>query len=220
MLGKRNVNIIYLYLGKTNVGGLEYNSHASCLYSLSAFVNGSKRKRSLKDFAMAAIKLEPPSFVSDKKSYEAYKRELKVWSIATGVSKDKQALVVALSLPEDHESNIKQKVFAEIETEKLNSDDGMDTMIKFFDDRFMKDSFVVAYEKYKAWNNLVRKVDEKVENFISNYESTCKEAENHGIKEFEIVKAFKLLDASNLEPFERQLVFTGIDFQDAKEKKN
>ena len=47
---------------------------------------------------MATFKLEPPSFVSEKKSYEAYKRELKIWSIATGVSKDKQALVVTLSI--------------------------------------------------------------------------------------------------------------------------
>ena len=64
-------------------------------------------KKSFKGFVMATFKLEPPSFISEKKSYEAYKRELKIWSIATGVSKDNQALVVTLSLPEDHESNIK-----------------------------------------------------------------------------------------------------------------
>ena len=59
-----------------------------------------------------------------------------------------------------------------------------------------------------------------MEDFISNYESVCNEAENHGLKEFEVVKAFKLLDAANLESFERQLVFTGIDFKVAKESKN
>ena len=46
----------------------------------------------------------------------------------------------------------------------------------------------------------------------------CKEAESHGIKEFNVIKAFKLLDAACLEPVERQLVFTAINFDEAKTK--
>ena len=56
---------------------------------------------------MTSVKLEPPTFVSAKKSYESYKRQLKKWMLA----RNKQALVVALSLPEEDESNIKEKVF-------------------------------------------------------------------------------------------------------------
>ena len=172
------------------------------------------------EVVMTSIRIEPPSFVSDRKSYDAYKRELTVWALATSVEKKKQALIIALSLPDTHDSNIKEKVFAEIEIEDLNSDDGMKNLIEFLDKRFLKDSFVVAYEKYQTWSSLTRKIDQKVEDFISDYESVCKEAENHGIKDFEVIKAFKLLDASNLEPIERQLVFTGIDFDSAKTKKD
>ena len=143
-----------------------------------------------------------------------------VWSIATSVAKDKQALVVALSLPEDHESNIKENIFSELETSELNSDTGMERLITFLDKRFLKDSFVEAYEKYKKWSGFVRKVDQKVEDFISDYESVCKEAENKGVKDFEVIKAFKLLDACSLESFERQLVFTGINFEEAEKKKD
>ena len=78
----------------------------------------------------AVVKLEPPTFISDKKSYEAYKRELKVWSIATSLEKSKQALVVALSLPEEHDSNIKEKVFSELDTDDLNTDDGLKILIE------------------------------------------------------------------------------------------
>ena len=166
------------------------------------------------------MKLQPPSFISERKSYDAYKRELKVWSIATSIDKAKQALVIALSLPDDHDSNIKEKVFSEIETDVLNNDTGLESLIAFFDKRFAKDNFVVAYEKYQCWTNLYRKVDQKVEDFISDYESVCKDAERYGIKDFEVIKAFKLLDASCLDPVERQLVFTGIDFDKAKAEKN
>ena len=122
----------------------------------------------VKEKTVMSVKLEPPTFISEKKSYDAYKRELTIWSIATSVVKEKQALVVALSLPEQHDSNIKEKVFAELKVEDLNRDDGLDKLIKFFDDRFSKDTFVNAYEKYQTWNNITRKVDEKVEVFISN----------------------------------------------------
>ena len=70
------------------------------------------------------------------------------------------------------------------------------------------------------WNGLYRRSNQKVEEFILEYNSVCKEAESKGIGDFEVIKAFKLLDASCLESVERQLVFTGIDFKEAKDKKN
>ena len=96
----------------------------------------------------------------------------------------------------------------------------MDKLIAFFDERFMQDTFVVAYDKYQKWNVISRKAEQKVEDFISDYETVCREAENKGVKDFEVIKAFKLLDASCLEPFERQLVFTGVNFEVAKTKKD
>ena len=169
---------------------------------------------------MTSIKLEPPTFVSAKKSYESYRRQLTTWMVASCVEKKRQALVVALSLPEEDESNIKEKVFSELDTDALNHDEGMKRLLDFFDKRFLKDLFVEAYQKYQKWNGLTRKVDQKVEDFISDYECVCKEAENKGVKDFEVIKAFKLLDASSLEPFERQLVFTGVNFEEAKQKKD
>ena len=66
-----------------------------------------------------SVKLEPPTFVSVKKSYESYRRQLKTWMLASCVETKRQALVVALSLPEEDESNIKEKVFSELDTDEL-----------------------------------------------------------------------------------------------------
>ena len=141
---------------------------------------------------MTSVKLEPPTFVSVKKSYESYRRQLTTWMRASSVDKSTQALVVALSLPEEDDSNIKEKVFSELDTDELNSEEGMKILLEFFDKRFLKDTFVEAYQKYQKWNRLSRKVDQKVEDFISDYECVCKEAENKGVKDFEVIKAFKL----------------------------
>ena len=53
-------------------------------------------------------KYEPPSFVSNTKSYATYKADLKRWSRITGIDKKLQAEVVVYSL-DGHKSGIKEK---------------------------------------------------------------------------------------------------------------
>ena len=95
-----------------------------------------------------ALSLQPPSFVSETKTYEEYKRELRGWALVTSVEKKKQAIVVALSIPDSADGSIKQKIFAEMTNEQLNVDEGMKILIEFLDKIYLKDPFVEAYEKY------------------------------------------------------------------------
>ena len=59
-----------------------------------------------------------------------------------------------------------------------------------------------------------------MEDFSFDYGTVCKEAENKVVKDFEVIKAFKSLDASGLESFEGKLVITGINFAVEKTKKD
>ena len=54
------------------------------------------------------------------------------WTELTDIAKDKQGIVVALSLPED-ETNIKEKVFDEIPLEDLNTADGFTILLEVLD---------------------------------------------------------------------------------------
>ena len=54
-------------------------------------------------------KINQPSFNSAK-SYEMFKQELLAWREITELSKNKQVIAVALSLPDDDENKIKDKV--------------------------------------------------------------------------------------------------------------
>ena len=54
------------------------------------------------------------------KNYERFRQELLTWKEITYLSKDKQGRVIALSLPEEDESQIQEKVFDQIAIEKKN----------------------------------------------------------------------------------------------------
>ena len=60
----------------------------------------------------------PPEF-SSKKSYDQYVEELKAWCKVKDLTKDKQGVAVALSLPESDSSGIRNKVFRELTLDDL-----------------------------------------------------------------------------------------------------
>ena len=62
------------------------------------------------------MKLSPPVLGDN---YERYKLELEAWRIVTDVTQKKQGITVALTLPDDHPSGIRGRVFEEIEVAKL-----------------------------------------------------------------------------------------------------
>ena len=52
-----------------------------------------------------------------------------------------------------------------------------------------------------------------IEEFIDHYDEVVTEAETKGVNNFELIKAYRLLEACNLSSVEKQLVFSGIDFK-------
>ena len=57
-------------------------------------------------------KINPPNLTSVP--YEPYKQKLLAWSEVTDLSKDKQGVAIALSLPEEDKNKIQEKVFNQI----------------------------------------------------------------------------------------------------------
>ena len=56
-----------------------------------------------------------------------------------------------------------------------------------------------------------------VEEFIDHYGKVVSEAESKRVNDFEVIKAYRLLEACNLSNVEKQLVFSGIDFKKTEE---
>ena len=77
-------------------------------------------------------RLEPPTFISETKTYAAYKKDLKMWSRITSVPKASQAEVVVYGL-EGHPTGIKEKIIVQIGDSLENADNGIDLLITFLD---------------------------------------------------------------------------------------
>ena len=96
---------------------------------------------------MTKLNIPIPKFSSDK-PYERYKAELEAWAAATDAEKKKHGILVALSLPEEDVSQIRDKVFNEIELSVLKLENGLDKLIEYLDTQFAKDDLTETYERY------------------------------------------------------------------------
>ena len=55
-----------------------------------------------------SLKLSPPRFVSNEKTYERWKTKVKAWELVTDVPKAKRGIAIALSLPDNDSSKIRE----------------------------------------------------------------------------------------------------------------
>ena len=158
-------------------------------------------------------KIPIPKFSSEK-PFERYKQEIKAWSRTTSVEKKKQGLSVALSLPEDDPSNIRDKVFNELDLDSLENDDGVDKLMKYFDKLFGRDDLTVMYEKYIDFDRCKRKKGQKINEFILEFEQKYNACVKRAVATsfHPVILSLKLIDSSNLETIERKLVLSGIDY--------
>ena len=93
-----------------------------------------------------AARIDPPSLRT--KAYELYRQELLAWREVTDLRKDKQGMAIALSLPEDDKTQIREKVFEQISLDDLKKEDGLDTLTPFLD------SHLKMMTLLTAWRNL------------------------------------------------------------------
>ena len=103
---------------------------------------------------MMEIKINPPGLCS--KSYELYKLQLLAWREVTYICKTKQGIVIALSLPENEEFHIKEKVFKQVSLDDLKKKNGLDILIQFLDKHLKKDDLTDSIEKFEEFDDCLR----------------------------------------------------------------
>ena len=78
--------------------------------------------------------------------YELWKLQTRACTVVKELSKEKQVLAVALSLPKDDKRKITEKEFGELELDVLNSENGMGVLFEFLDGDLLED------EMMNSWN--------------------------------------------------------------------
>lgn len=157
-----------------------------------------------------SLKISLPELKS--KGYERYKQELMAWKEVTELPKKKQGIAVALSLPEDHQTGIREKVFDEMKVEELNTDNGLDKIIEFMDIKLGKDDLTDSLEKFEEFENYQRESDQNMTDFISKFDQKYNRLVKLKMTLPQPILAFKLIRKANISRSEKLLVLTGLDY--------
>ena len=166
-------------------------------------------------------KVSPPIFGGV--SYELYKRELQAWEAVTDVAKEKRGVIIALSLPDSHESKIKEKVFESVPLEDLKKENGLETLIQFLDKHLQKDDLEEAWQRFEEFEECSKTSAESMTKYIDDFDRKYTRIKEKGVTIPENLLAFKLLKGAGLTRDERLVIMTGIQldkdtiYQEAKQ---
>ncbi|CAG2239162.1 unnamed protein product [Mytilus edulis] len=159
-----------------------------------------------------STRINLPSF-NKSKSYELYKQELLAWSEITDLDKKKRGIAVALSLPEDDETKIREKVFDQIVLDDLKKDTGLNTLVDFLDKHLAKDDLADSLEKFEDFEDYTRPEGQSINEYVAYFDSKYRKIEKKNMKLPSEILAFKLLRKANISKEEKMLVLTGMNYE-------
>ena len=163
--------------------------------------------------------IEPPTFLSDSKSYAVYKSDLETWSIISGVDPMLQAETVVYRL-EGHPSRIKEKINTQIGTKLKDNANGLKELLTFLDGIYSKDDLADAWDKFCDFSYFYKKPEQSMSDFIADWENCYYKMKNNDCTYSDIILAFKLLQASKQNEIETKLVLTGVNYKDGRADKD
>ena len=101
------------------------------------------------DMAVGIVSKIP--IFSKEKSYDVWKNEIAAWQKVTPVENNKQALTIALALPEG--SEVRTRVFEQSgPIDELNTADGVKKLLERLDKWYKKDNLSAAYEAWTGFD--------------------------------------------------------------------
>ena len=156
--------------------------------------------------------MSPPS-LKEAKTYESYKKELKMWSAVTDIPKTKQANLIALSLPNESRfgNNIRERVLERLSVSDLSKEDGLAALTEFLDGELASDATTELISKWDDWFDYERKSDQTMEQFIGEYELLLSRLESAGQQLSEEIKSFALMRKAGLSALEKTLILSRLD---------
>ena len=157
-----------------------------------------------------ATRIDPPTLGAEP--YESYKQELLAWREVKDLRKEKQGVAIALSLPKNDKTQIREKVFDQISIEDLKKEDGLDTLIAFLDKHLKKDDLADSLDKFGEFEDFQRKDGMSISEYIAFFDSKYRKIEKLKMTLPPEILAFKLLRKANISKEETLLVLTGMNY--------
>lgn len=118
-----------------------------------------------------------------------------------------------MSLPENDESQIREKVFDQLNLEDLKKKTGLKILIEFLDKHLAKDDLADSLEKFEDFEDFKRSDGQSINEYISIFDAKYRKIEKKNMKLPPEILAFKLLRRSQISKEERMIVLTGMNFE-------
>ena len=161
---------------------------------------------------MSVNRLPAPVFDGEKR-YDRYIQEVNAWcAVQSGVADKDKAVILALSLPDHDPSGVKDKLFNDVSLEELNCEGGVEKFKQFMDSLFKKDDLTSTYECYVQFEKFRRGSNQTVDEFLIEFDKLYNRADKRGVKLPDVVKAFKLLDACDVDSSSKMMILTAVDY--------
>ena len=148
------------------------------------------------------------------KSFGLWKQEVRAWQIVVEDEHNKKKIAVelAINLPHNHPLKIKERVFDSKEhgIEKLNSETGIDTLLKFLEEKvFYNDPMTDRYKMWQDLSRIARDKNQSMTAYIYEAEASFRRAAEVNLT---LPKGLMVLDGAELSQSLKQLVATGCNF--------
>ena len=122
-------------------------------------------------------------------------------------------MAIALSLPEDDKTKIREKVLGQIRLNDLKKDDGLDILIAFLVRHLKKNDLADSLEKFEEFEDFERHVEMSITEYIATFDSLYRKIEKLNMKLPMEIVAFKLLRKANIGKGEKLLALTGMNYE-------
>ena len=141
----------------------------------------------------------PPVFKKDM-SYEAWKKELAIWTTFTDLDKKKQGPAIFLSLNGKPRASV-----LELDVGVVSGDKGVEAILEQLDKLYLKDRHQTAYLAYEAFEKFQRPVAMSMTDFINEFERMYHKLKQHKMELPDGVLAYRLLKSAHLSEQHEQL---------------
>ena len=159
-----------------------------------------------------SLTVNPPT-LTKVKTYERFRQETLAWTEITDLCKEKQAIAIALSLPEEDETMIREKVFDQLQLEDLKGENGMSILLNFLDKHLSKDDLTDSLDKFEDFDNIERKEEQSIQEYIAMFDLKYRKIQKKHMTLSSEILAFRLIKRANITREEKLLVLTGMNYE-------
>ena len=149
-----------------------------------------------------------PPDPSSAENYDIWCKDIKIWAKLTDVPKAKQGLALQFACKNDKRIH---ETVVNLPSASVECDEGLNNVIKALDDLFKKDKTEVAYQAYEKFENFRRQGDQKMFDFLHEFDSLLQKTEAQGTTMSDDLKAYRLLKASNLSETQQHIIRATVD---------